>query len=791
MLIDKKHLEKKLCQLNFIPTVIVCVFISLIFIERYLDHARNENFVQLKKYAALFNNINIESAQTFNTIADNILSSNSYYSITLLNDNAQHVFTRGVSSNLSQLDLTDPEKSLQVFDDKITYFSHIAYIDGTTPQTGRILITKNHQVDDLWYYRSVLYFLGIVLGSALLILFFIYRLQKTLLNWIAPISNGIDQLKEENFEHIIQVDKQNIFHPFAYRINQLSLALRDSRKELQHTIDQSLVDLKESLETVEIQNIEIDLARKNALKANKTTSEFLANTSHEIRTPINGIIGFANLLRKTPISDKQSEYIDTIEESAKALLININDIIDYSRLAIGKLNLDYKPVNIREIIKDSLRYAIAHHPSRDIEFDCHISEATPDKLLGDSMRIKQVCSNLMNCAIDLSDNHVFSSDVDIDDRGDNKVTLKTSINIPGKHQNNSRIEEAQQTLSSKSSESDTLQSKHLMSLMIAKGLVRRMDGHIGLVVDNDEATLWFSVELGRPDYQVEAIESKDFNIFLVPHILVVDDNPANSRLVREILRELAVSVDTADSGEEAIKMCADQRYSMILMDIQMPGLNGYDTTREIRAQETSSFRTPIIALTAHAVEDEKAKMLISGMDDFVSKPVGETELRELFHRWLKYSPRQIDEAIKPAQKPAPEKARENLSERTKTTESQIPHDSQPVNIASSVELAKGNRELAKDMLAMLLTSLKNETEDIKRFWQEKNYDDLYEVVHRIHGGACYCGVPQLLEASAKLDKNLKDKNYDNCNTEIPALLESCEQLLAWEEEHDLTLLFSD
>ncbi len=786
MLIDKKNLENKLCQLIFIPAAIVCIIVTSIFVQLYLSHYQDAASAELKQTSSLLSHLDIRSPEVFNKIADNILATKSYYSISLLTKGRQLALTRGTPTELPQFDVDKTTHSTFDSGDKTTFVSPVAYISDGHTHTGHIAITQNHANQKIWVYKSALYFLGILLCAWIALKFFVRRFVKTILRSISPIDAGLKHLTENNFQHTIKLDKYDLFYPLAKQINTLSRTLNSSHQDLRKTIDQSLIDLKESLETVEIQNIEIDLARKNALKANKSTSEFLANTSHEIRTPINGIVGFANLLRKTPISDKQVEYIDTIEESAKALLININDIIDYSRLTIGKLNLDYKPVDIREIIKDAQRYAIANHRNRDIQFQSTIGDTPSRKLLGDSMRIKQVCCNIMSSAIDLSDENNFTSKIDIDNREDNKTLLKISVSIPSQTPLDSRLQEVTQALNSTDSSDKTFDNKHLMNLMIAKGLAKRMHGNIGLDTNEKEANLWFSVELDQSTHEDNSIESHALNIFTAPHILVVDDNPANSRLVGEILKSLAVAVDTADSGVAAIEKCKDQRYSMILMDIQMPGLNGYETTREIRTQEGSEFRTPIIALTAHAVEDEKAEMLMAGMDDFISKPVGETELRELFHRWLRYSPRQIEEVIKPAS--TPEKTIANAEIETIESRSSSP---QPVNISSCVELAKGNRELAKDMLTMLLHSLKTDIDDIIRHWQEKSYQDLHEVVHRIHGGACYCGVPALLTISAKLDKNLKDKNYEHCETQVEELVGSCHQLLSWQEEHDINLLFSE
>ncbi len=303
-----------------------------------------------------------------------------------------------------------------------------------------------------------------------------------------------------------------------------------------------------------------------------------------------------------------------------------------------------------------------------------------------------------------------------------------------------------------------------------------MHGHIGLAQKGREIVLWFTVLLGQP--------GKEENDFLSPQktpikVLVVDDNPSNRRLVCELLRDMAVSVDNVESGEKAIELCEAEKYSLILMDIQMPGLNGLETTRILRENEDGKHRTPIVALTAHAVDDEKSELLIAGMDDFISKPIGETELRELLSRWTNYSSTKNEKT---------HQSEDELSQPP--SENNDRQHAGPVSISASLELAKGKSDLAKDMLEMLLASLNDELAALKLRWEDKEYDAFHEIVHRIHGGACYCGVPALLATSAALDKTLKDRRFDECGDQFDALENACQELIVWHEQHDLNEIFN-
>lgn len=782
MLIDKKLMDKHLFLLGFLPPLISCFVTVFISLALYNFLHEREDARQRAFISSLYNNIQLQDQVTFNFISDSLLVSGAYYSIALFSADNTLQASRGTPIEMENVSIASPdETSIWKSGDKLFFSIPINYLKGQQSRSGRILICGSSHNNTLWLYQSFIYLIILSICTLFLIHLLTRKLRLQLVKPIIIISENIAQLRQKNYGHSVNENEISIFSPLIKELNQLSEELDVSNQNLKNTIDQSITELKETLETVEIQNIEIDLARKNAVKANQAKSEFLASTSHEIRTPLNGIIGFANLLRKTQINDKQSEYIDTIEESANILLLNINDILDYSRLEIGKLNLDYKPVDIRSIIEETQGFVLTNNTEAETQLPTQFSYNTPLKLLGDPLRVKQVYNNLLINAIELCPSSSIATYVDIEDRDDNQVTLKITIKAKGQFKENQKLNEAQKILISPAPDNEQLTRKNHMGLIIAKGLVNRMHGDIALVIKPTEASFCFTLLLGQPN--VDNSESNTVEKFH-NKILVVDDNPSNRRLVCELLADIGVETQSASSGEQAIKLCQHEYFSLILMDIQMPGLDGFETTKCIRDMETNGTRTPIVALTAHAVEEEKSTLLKSGMDDFLSKPIGETELKELMSRWTKYSPEKKSQA-------EPITAEEENIEELTANPEKLSKKTQPVNISSCLNLAKGKQDLAKDMLEMLLASLTKELVDIKLFWQEKDYGALHEVVHRIHGGACYSGVPRLLDSSAKLDKTLKDKHYDACESQLNTLISHCEELINWHDSHDLHVLFSE
>src|SRR5690606_16386887 len=185
----------------------------------------------------------------------------------------------------------------------------------------------------------------------------------------------------------------------AAGINRMAAALQDAQEELQHNIEQATEDLRQTLETIEIQNIELDLARKEALEASRTKSEFMANMSHEIRTPLNGILGFTKLLLRNELTPRQQDYLRTIQKSADNLLGIINEILDFSKIEAGKLVLENTPFNLRDLLQDTLTMLAPQAHEKQLELVCLIYRDTPLAVVGDAMRLKQVLTNLVGNAI--------------------------------------------------------------------------------------------------------------------------------------------------------------------------------------------------------------------------------------------------------------------------------------------------------------------------------------------------------------------------------------------------------
>lgn len=331
-------------------------------------------------------------------------------------------------------------------------------------------------------------------------------------------------------------------------ITEMHTALITQQENLQNHIEQSTQDLRNTLETIEIQNIELDLARREAIQASRIKSEFLANTSHEIRTPLNSIIGFSKLMLKTSLNTQQQDYLSNIRKSSEGLLTLINDVLDLSKIEAGKLVLDYTPFNIQETLEDVLQVLAPSAHDKGLELLQIIYSDVPRQLLGDPLRIKQVLTNLIGNAIKFSEagNIVVRISADVFDS--QKTLLKIEVTDHGKGlpNGNNEIFKAFTQLDSTSTR------KHAgtgLGLAISQKIVRQMAGDIGYHSEPGNTTFWFTVNVDIAD----TLPVKNNHVLLKDHHILVYDKEKLSRLTSShILTAWGAQPTLADNSEQII-----------------------------------------------------------------------------------------------------------------------------------------------------------------------------------------------------------------------------------------------
>ncbi|NBO19773.1 MAG: response regulator, partial [Proteobacteria bacterium] len=388
----------------------------------------------------------------------------------------------------------------------------------------------------------------------------------------------------------------------------------------------------------------------NALhEANLRKDEFLANMSHEIRTPMNAVIGLANILHASkPLTSKQQQYISTLQLSANSLLALINDLLDIAKIESNNVQLENEPFNLRELVEEVASIASVQAYEKGIRLNGHYAENLRQEFLGDANRLRQVLINLVTNAIKFTDRGQVSISVKAVQENEGKSTIDievmdTGIGIP---------EDKLGNIFSKFSQGDSSITRKYggtgLGLAITKALVDRMEGQI-TVHSNPGGGSRFVVSLPlthgtrpAPEALTPASASSRARPARpnAPFILLVEDYKPNLLVACTLLEELGYRYETAANGREAIYKSSITDFDVVLMDVQMPDVDGYTATRIIRQREQDSGKRalPIIGVTAYALSGDKEKCLAAGMDDYLSKPF---EARELEQKIAQYLQRRV------------------------------------------------------------------------------------------------------------------------------------------------------
>jgi two-component system sensor histidine kinase BarA len=600
--------------------------------------------------------------------------------------------------------------------------------------------------------------------------------------------------------------------------------------------------------------------------------------SHEIRTPLNGILGFTNLLQKSQLTPRQQDYLSTIEKSAGSLLSIINEILDFSKIEAGKLVLESIPFNLRDLLQDTLTILAPAAHEKQLELLCMVYRDTPLALVGDSLRLKQVLTNLVSNAIKFTREGSIVMRAMLEEESADRVQLRISVQDTGIGLSEDDLRALFQAFSQADNSLSRQAGGTGLGLVISKRLIEQMGGEIGVHSNPGQGSeFWITLSLPKARDDAEdlprppllgryaaILESHELSRQALQHqledcglkvsafadlgqltaavaaarhgaqpiqlavlgittqvlpperlgerlgeldqhgckavalcptteqalyhqalpdahsqlqakpactrrlqhvlaelisprqphpqtsapapsraprVLCVDDNPANLLLVQTLLDDMGAWVSTADNGYQALEQAKQETFDLIFMDVQMPGMDGRQTTEAIRQWETQQGRSPvpIVALTAHALANEKRALLQSGLDDYLSKPIGERQLAQVVLKWtglaLRYQ--------------GPE--RRHLHP-TASQELRV------LDAAEGLRLAAGKADLAADMLSMLLAGLPADRQAIRQARETGELKALLERVHRLHGATRYCGVPHLRAACQRSETLLKQND---------------------------------
>ena len=531
----------------------------------------------------------------------------------------------------------------------------------------------------------------ILVGGVLLTLIITRRIA----NPIQRLAKVTEAISNGDLDHDVRVDGNDevghLSRTFAVMVTRLK-GYREqadaARRNLERRVERRTHELRQAA-------AEAVALADTAEAANHAKSQFLANMSHEIRTPMHGVLGMSELLGKTRLTEQQRQLTETIRGSAKALLTVLNDILDFSKIEADKLTLDTVEFSPRDVVESVVSLLAAQAQLKGVELICRIDDDVPATAVGDDVRFRQVITNLVDNAVKFTVEGEIVTRVSVDQQRHDLATVRVEVTDSGIGIG----PDAQKHIFDGFAQADGSTTRQYggtgLGLTIAKRLAQLMDGEIGVEsAEGRGSTFWFTARLRQSLDLIQApvndlvqsttADAADVvpSVHLPPwpvddqnvrggRVLLVEDNATNRAVARAMLESLGCQVDVAENGRQALASSETTTYDVILMDGQMPEMDGYEATANIRQREALRCNAPghaqrispvpIVAMTAHAMQGDRERCLAAGMNDYLSKPFSSEQLFAILLRWIR-PVRETTSAQETTRDPTPSAERPVISE---------------------------------------------------------------------------------------------------------------------------------
>lgn len=523
----------------------------------------------------------------------------------------------------------------------------------------------------------------------------------------------------------------------------------------------AILDIADRIKTEE----ELKKAKAAAEAANEAKSQFLANVSHELRTPMNVILGMINISLQKAGNQATKECLEVAKQSADLLLSLLNDLLDCAKIESGKLELEHEPFNLRQMLDNLTRGLTLRANEKGLSFLCRTCEGVPEMFVGDQGRLRQILFNLVGNAIKFTERGEVEISVRSLEKNSEEANLEFAVRDTGIGISQSDIERIFKPFGQADASTSRRFGGTGLGLSICSSLASMMGGKIWVESKLGEgSTFRFNVRLPLATDLPAKIESQEYvsDGKVVPlNIMLVEDNPGNQKLATYILQDRGHKVECASNGLQAIEMVKDKEYDVILMDVQMPGMDGIETTAAIRATENAEKRVPIVAMTAYAMKGDRERFIAAGMDDYLSKPINVQELFSVVERLAAKQPA-TDPRLPAAPVESPEA--ENIL------------DSTIFDPKLAVKRCFNNKKMLKEMIQCFFDEMETVFTKVYETFEK---DDLLEVGrlgHGIKGTVAYLGAQQAMDSAIALERYCLGGEPDNVLENIKKCQHECEVL---------------